>query len=241
MHWAIEFPPVQEPRLLPWQRDTRIVTRWASVIATLILGALAAGPVPAQHWADTIEAACFNDTCMALGVSPTMHDQLKSEEGADAVAFAAAIEYWFRHSDTVNGRLVTARYRDGRLMRYATSDPIALQSSSTAAALSDAGDSVSRALRPVAEAAVVLRAVTDGFPVLSVPIALDAFVGHLPPTFLANAGNGSVLAAGAEDMLDDSRRGDYGVITLVPERADLRDADRVQAFGLLVRLDSQRR
>lgn len=241
MHWVIDFPHVYSQRPFVLRRDTRRVIRPASAIVTLLFGALAAGAVLAQHWADTIEAACFNDTCIALGVSSAMHDQLKSDAGADAEAFAAAVEYWFRHTAGANGRLVTARYRNGRLVRYATSDPIALQSASAAAALPEAGDSVSRALRPVAEAAVALRAVSDGFPVLSVPVALDAFTGHLPPTFLAGTGDGSLLAPGAEDMLDDHRQGDYGVIALIPESTDLRDTDRVQSFGLLVRLESLRR
>ncbi len=241
MHRVTDFPQVHSRRPLRPRRSAPNVIRSASVRITLLFGALAAAAAVAQHWADTIEAACFNDTCIALGVDSTLHDQLKSEAGADAEAFAAAIEYWFRHPASVNGRLVTARYRNGRLVRYATSDPVALQSNSAAAALSGAGDSVSRALRPVAEAAVALRAVTDGFPVLSVPVALDAFVGHLPPTFLAGTGDGSLLASGAEEMLDEHRQGDYGVVALIPEDADLRDANRVQSFGLLVRLESLRR
>jgi hypothetical protein len=195
--------------------------------------------VLSQGWAESMAAACFTDTCMALGLSGEAEEALRSDNGTDATLIAGQLQYWFSGETPMPALLVASRYRDGRLVRYATSNRIMLTESGTATAVHDSSDAIGRAFRPVAEPRVTLSAATQRFPALSVPVALTSLVGHLPPTSLIDAGAGSLLIDAAEDQHDELRRGEYGVIVLVPQSTEQRAADLTQAFGLLIRLDAR--
>jgi hypothetical protein len=192
-----------------------------------------------QGWAESMAAACFTDTCMALGLSGEAEEALLADTGTDAAFVAGQLQYWFTGETPMPALLVASRYRDGRLVRYATSNRIMLTESGMATALQDSSDAIGRAFRPVAEPGVTLQAATQRFPALSVPVALTSLVGHLPPTSLIGTGAGSLLIDAAEDQHDELRRGEYAVIVLVPQNAEQRAAELTQSFGLLIRLDAR--
>jgi hypothetical protein len=215
------------------------VSRVLLVIACMPLLFAGAHDADAQSWAEAMTSACFTNTCLALGLAPEAEEALLADDGTDAGHIADQLQYWFTGEAPMPVLLVASRYRDGRLVRYATSNRIMLTEPGTAGALQDSSDAIARALRPVAEAAVTLRAATQRLPAMSVPVSLTSLVGHLPPTFLIGAGDGSLLIDTADDDQNELRRGEYGVIVLVPQSTEQRAADLSQSFGLLIRLDAR--
>lgn len=221
-------------------------TRSGSIFRPLAIAAVMTALTSGQNarasedWSATLAAGCFTPTCIALGLAGDALDALASDPGASAETLAAGIQYWSRGTDPLAVRLMAIRYQDGRLVRYGVSPRIELPAHDAPAALPDAPEAVTRAFRPVTERAVLIRSAGDGGSAYA-PIALDSFLGNLPPTFLAGNGDGRLIVAGAEDALGTAVDGAVGVLLLLPEDPEQRGANDTQSFGLLVRLESVRR
>jgi hypothetical protein len=228
---------------MPVSHETRVsasIRRTVAGIACTTMIALTGQLAAAEEWASEVLPACFTPNCLAVGLAPGAADRAAAADGLAAADLAQAIEYVLRSSATMPARVLAVRYQDGRLVRYAVSERIELPATVSPARLAGADDPLGRAFRAVTEREVRLRA-SSSDQVAVVPVALDAFLGNLPPTFVSGGDDGSFLiAAGADDVSARALEGAIGIVLLLPELTEHRGGNDTQSFGLMFAIESRR-
>jgi hypothetical protein len=233
----------QHGAVMPVSHEARVsasICRTVAGIACTTIIALFAPLAAAEEWAAEILPACFPPNCLAVGLPPGAAEQAAAADGLDAAGLAQAIEYVLRSSATMPARVMAVRYQDGRLVRYAVSERLELAATTSPARLAGADDPLGRAFRAVTEREVRLRAGADNR-VAIVPVALDAFLGNLPPTFVSGRDEGPFLiASGADDAHTRALEGAIGIVLLLPELTEHRGGNDTQSFGLMFAIESRR-
>jgi hypothetical protein len=197
------------------------LNRGRAVLLAATLGLTSAGLAPATA------QDCGAPVCLRTELSPDLATQLGSG-GVTLEALAGGLSLGYVGPNPIAVRLVAARYDNGRLVRYGVSART-MVSADQAVAITDAAAVLADAFEPATHRVVQLGAVEGE---AARPIALNAFVGNVPPSNLGGEPGKALLTP--EEAA--AYTGSIGVIVLEPDDPALRDGAAAGSVGALVQL-----